>query len=67
MKTKIVLKNRQTKTYLSEDNAWIASGSLARPFESAYHALYFCVSKELEGIDIMFRLGDQQEVRFLRC
>lgn len=67
MKPKIVLQNRMTKHYLCGDNAWTESGTLAREFETSYHALHFCVSQELENLDIMFRLPDQREVRFLRC
>jgi hypothetical protein len=67
MKPKVVLKNRDTKAYLCENDGWSASAALARRFETEYHALYFCVSKELEGLDIIFRLPDEQEVRFLRC
>jgi hypothetical protein len=67
METNIVLKNRRTQTYLGEDNGWRESASLARRFETPYHALYFCVSKELDGVDIMLRTGGEAEVRFLRC
>ena len=66
METKIVLKNRQTKNYLCENDCWTETPALARRFETPYHALYFCVSKELEGLDIVFRLPGK-EVRFLRC
>ena len=67
MEPKVMLKNRNTKAYLCENDDWSASASLARRFETPYHALYFCVSKELEGLDIIFRLPNEQEVRFLRC
>lgn len=67
MKTQIVVKNRQTKAYLSENNQWSASAMLARLFETPYHALHFCVDKELENSDVVFRFPDQREVRFLRC
>ena len=66
METKIVLKNRQTKNYLCENDSWTETPALARRFETPYHALYFCVSKELEGLDIVFRLP-HKEIRFLRC
>ena len=67
METKIVLKNRQTKAYLGENNGWLQSPALARRFETPYHALYFCVSEELDGVDIMSRTAGETEVRFLRC
>jgi hypothetical protein len=67
MKKKIVLKNRQTNAYLGENNGWLESSACARLFETPYHALYFCVSKELEGIDIISLVPGQKEVRFLRC
>lgn len=67
MEPKVMLKNRRTKAYLCENNDWSASAALARRFETPYHALYFCVSKELEGLDIIFRLPNEQEKRFLRC
>ena len=67
METNVVLKNRRTQAYLGENNGWIESPSLARRFETPYHALYFCVSEELDGVDIMFRTGGKAEVRFLRC
>lgn len=66
METKIVLKNRRTKTYLCDNDSWSETPALARRFETPYHALYFCVSKELEDLDIVFRLPDKEE-RFLRC
>jgi hypothetical protein len=67
MKTKIVLKNRRTNAYLGENNGWLQSSACARFFETPYHALYFCVSKELEGIDIISLVPGEGEVRFLRC
>ena len=67
MGTEIVLKNRQTNTYLCDNDGWSKTPAQARRFETAYHALYFCVSEELENLDIVFRLPGQQEVRFLRC
>ena len=67
MEPKVILKNRSTKAYLCENNDWSASAALARRFETPYHALYFCVSKELEGLDIVFRLPNEKEERFLRC
>jgi hypothetical protein len=67
METKIVLKDRQTKNYLCANNGWSETPTLARRFETAYHALYFCVSEELEGLDIVFRLPGEKETRFLRC
>ena len=67
METNVVLKNRRTQAYLGENNGWIESPSLARRFETPYHALYFCVSEELNDVDIMWRTGGKSEVRFLRC
>lgn len=67
MNTNIVVKNRQTQTYLGENNAWLESPTLARRFETPYHALYFCVSEELDGVDIMMRAAGDGEIRFLRC
>jgi hypothetical protein len=67
METKILLRNRNTKAYLGENENWTQSATQARNFETPYHALYFAVSKELEDIDIMFRLPSQEEVRFLKC
>jgi len=66
METNIVLKNRHTKNYLCDNDRWSETPVLDRRFETPYHALYFCVSKELEGLDIIFR-GPGKEVRFLRC
>jgi hypothetical protein len=66
METNIVLKNRETNSYLCDNNGWSVTPTLARRFETPYHALYFCVSKDLEGLDIVFRLPGK-EVRFLRC
>jgi hypothetical protein len=66
METKVVLKNRQTKGYLGENDGWLDSPTLARRFETPFHALYFCVSRELDGVDIMVRASGKGEVRFLR-
>jgi hypothetical protein len=67
METKVFLKNRRTKAYLGENNGWSDSPAKARGFETPYHALYFCVSKELDGVDIVLRADAEGEVRFLRC
>ena len=67
METKVMLKNRRTQAYLGENNGWLSSPSQARGFETPYHALYFCVSKELDGVDIVLRADADGEVRFLRC
>ena len=65
--TQILVKHRRTNAYLRDDNKWTGSALLARLFESPYHALHFCVDKEMEETDIVFRFPDQREVRFLRC
>lgn len=67
METKVLLKNRRTQAYLGENNGWLDSPANARGFETPYHALYFCVSKELDGVDIVLRAGAEAEERFLRC
>jgi len=67
MEPKVVLKHRRTQAYLGENNGWLESPALARRFETPIHALYFCVSEELDGVDIMLRAGAEGEVRFLRC
>jgi hypothetical protein len=63
----IVVRNRQTKTYVGADEPWTSNAATARPFETPYHALYFCVSNELDDTDIIYRWPDGREVRFLRC
>ena len=65
--TQILVKHRRTKAYLQDENKWTGSALFARPFESTYQALHFCVDKEMEETDIVFRFPDQREVRFLRC
>jgi hypothetical protein len=63
----ILIQNRQTKAYVDKEERWTANVASARPFQSPYEALYFCVSKELDDTDIVYRFGDGREVRFLRC
>ena len=67
MKTQIVVQHRRTKAYLRDDNKWTGSALFARLFETPYQALHFCVDKEMEETDIIFRFPDSREVRFLRC
>jgi len=67
MKPKIVVQNRSTKHYLTGKDQWTKSSTLAREFETSYHALHFCVSEEIDGLDIVFRLPNDREVCFLRC
>lgn len=64
---KIIVRNRQTRTYVGEKGDWTPDAATARPFENAYHALYFCVSRDLTDTDIVERFPDGREVRFLRC
>ena len=64
---KIMVQHRHTKAYVVGDDKWSGSALLARAFESPYHALHFCVEKELRDTDVVFRLADNREVRFLRC
>ena len=63
----IVIRKRQTNAYVGEDTAWTSDVTAARPFENAYHALYFLVSHDLDETDIVERFPDGREVRFLRC
>ena len=63
----IVIRKRQTNVYVSHDDGWTPDVTTARPFETAYHALYFCVTHELDGTDIIERFPDGHEVRFLKC
>lgn len=63
----IVVRSRHTNTYVGNDKPWTSDVSSARPFETEYHALYFCVSHELSDTDIVYRFPDGREVRFLKC
>lgn len=63
----IIIRNRQTNVYVGEEKMWTPDPTTARPFENAYHALYFCVSNNLNDTDIVERFPDGREVRFLRC
>jgi hypothetical protein len=40
---------------------------MARWFETTYHALHFCVDRDVQDADIVFRSPDGREARFLRC
>ena len=64
---RIIIRKRELNVYVGEKEAWTPDGTAARPFESPYHALYFCVSHNLDGTDIVQRFPDGREVRFLRC
>ena len=63
----ILVRNRQTNVYVGEKQAWTRDAALARPFETAYHALYFCVSEELNDTEILYHWPDGREARFLKC
>ena len=69
METKIVVQHRQTKAYASQGSRhqWTTRVVKARLFKTPYHALHFCVDKDVEGADILSRSPDGQEKRFLRC
>jgi hypothetical protein len=64
---RVVVKNRRTRAYAGEKEHWTSDASSARCFQNAYHALYFCVSEELDGAEIVEHFPDGREVRFLRC
>ena len=63
----IIIRNRQTRVYVGNEQAWTSDPATARPFETPYHALYFCVSHDLDGTEILERFPDGREVRFLKC
>jgi hypothetical protein len=63
----VIVRNRHTQVYLGEKQAWTQDAATARPFETPYHALYFCVSQELNDTEILYRWPDGREVRFLKC
>ena len=63
----IVIRKRNSDVYVGEKNSWTPNASTARPFETPYHALYFCVSNNLDETDIVERFPDGHEVRFLKC
>jgi hypothetical protein len=64
---KIMIRKRNQGVYVGEKNAWTPDACMARLFETPYHALYFCVSKDLDETDIIERFPDGREVRFLKC
>ena len=69
MKTKIVVQHRQTRAYLScgDEHQWTDRAVMARLFETPYHALHFCVDRDVRNADVIFRTSDGREERFLRC
>jgi hypothetical protein len=69
MKRKILVQHRQTKTYISngEQHQWTDCAGMARLFETPYHALHFCVEREVKNANVVFCSLDGREVRFLRC
>ena len=69
MKTKIIVQHRQTRAYVSrgDQHQWTNHALLARLFETPYHALHFCVDRDVQNADVVFRSPDGQEACFLRC
>lgn len=69
MKTEIIVQHRQTRAYVGcgEQHHWTDRAVMARLFETPYHALHFCVDKDVQNADVIFRSPDGQEARFLRC
>jgi len=69
MESKIIVQHRGTRAYISrgEQYEWTHHAVMARLFETPYHALYFCVDKDVQNADILFRSPNGQEERFLRC
>ena len=63
----IVIRKRNSDMYVGEKSPWTPHANTARPFETPYHALYFCVSNDLDETDILERFPDGREVRFLKC
>jgi hypothetical protein len=59
METNIVVQHRETKCFLSEENAWNNTASLARRFKNSLEALRFCVSKGLRNIDVVVNFPDR--------
>jgi len=70
MESKIIVQHRGTRAYINceeDQQRWTHHAVRARLFESPYHALYFCVDKDVKNADILFRYSNGQEKRFLRC
>ena len=69
MESKIILQHRQTRAYVSAGDRpqWTEHAILARPFKTPYHALHFCVDRDVQNADVIFRSPDGREERFLRC
>jgi hypothetical protein len=70
MKSQVVVQHRGSRAYISHEKdqqRWTHHAVRARLFATPFHALYFCVDREIENADILFRSPGGQEERFLRC
>ena len=69
MQMKIIVQHRQTRAYVSrcEQHQWTERAGMARLFETPYHALHFCVDRDVQNADVVFRSPDGREEPFLRC
>lgn len=50
---KIVVQNRKTNAFLTQDAKWVRHVDYARKFATSIEALRFCAERELRGTDML--------------
>ena len=67
MTTKIMVQHRETKACVScgEMPQWTEFAARARLFETPYHALHYCVDRDVQNADVVLDSPGGRKERFL--
>lgn len=55
MRIPVLVQNSRTRKYLKKDGHWTTWGSQAAVFHSARTAIEFCLQKEVQDVELIYR------------
>ena len=64
---RILVQDRRTNAFLTNDTKWVKQLDYARRFSTSLDALRFCVQRDLKGMDLLVCYSDQKNLRLPLC
>jgi hypothetical protein len=65
---RILVQDRRTNAFLTQDSKWVKQLDYARPFPTSLDALRYCVERDLRGMDMLvWYPGQKTNLRVPLC
>jgi hypothetical protein len=65
---RILVQDRETRSFLTEDARWVTQHDRARSFTTSLEALRFCVQREMKNMDLVVCYpGPRSNLRLPLC